>query len=83
MSAAEHPYKQLERLKAWKVLDKAIKDLAANGDVEELTARRYIVGYLLQKLDEAQALAPEVITANGVDYRRVSNGAGKAHLTAK
>ena len=68
MSQKGHPYKDLERLKAWKVLEKAVKRLVANGDLEELTARRYIVGYLLRELQESHALAPDVILVNGVRY---------------
>ena len=68
MSRANHPYKNLERLAAWKVVELAIADLAENGDIKEETARKYIVGYLVKKLREADALAPDVIVANGIHY---------------
>jgi len=64
--SARHPYKLLEQHKAWKVADKALKDLVSNGDLEELTDRSYIVGYILKKLQEANALAPKVSEVNGV-----------------
>ena len=48
-----HPYQGYEKLRVWKVLSKGIKDLEANGDIEEKTARRYIVGYLSQLLLES------------------------------
>ncbi|HUO10708.1 MAG TPA: hypothetical protein VM008_20575 [Phycisphaerae bacterium] len=61
-----HPYKSLERHKAWKITEKAIKDLVSNGDVEEFTDRSHIVGYILKKLQDAKALAPLVMEVNGV-----------------
>ena len=51
-----HPYREYEKLKVWKVLSKGIKDLEANGDIEEKTARPYIVGYLSKLLHNADLL---------------------------
>jgi hypothetical protein len=52
-----HPYKEYQGLDVWKVLDKGIKDLQANGDVVETTARPYIVGYLSKLLVDAGLIA--------------------------
>src|SRR6266545_3879574 len=34
-----HPYKQFEKEQVWRVLDRGIRDLVKNGDLEEKTAR--------------------------------------------
>ncbi|HEX8203095.1 MAG TPA: hypothetical protein VF590_21640 [Isosphaeraceae bacterium] len=51
-----HPYQEYEALKVWKVLSKGIKDLEANGDIEEKTARPHIVGYLSKLLHDSDLL---------------------------
>jgi hypothetical protein len=49
----KHPYQHLENDAAWRVLEKGIRALVKNGDVEEKTARTHIVGYLTQLLHDA------------------------------
>jgi hypothetical protein len=49
-------YDKYLNFKIWKILDKAIADLADNGDIEETTQRYYIIGYLIKILDEANLL---------------------------
>lgn len=53
----KHPYKEFEKTAVWKVLDRGVKELQANGDIEERTARPYIVGYLTKLLRDSGALA--------------------------
>jgi hypothetical protein len=55
-----HPYREYETLKVWKVLSKGIKDLEANGDIEEKTARPYIVGYLSKLLLDSHLLVETI-----------------------
>jgi hypothetical protein len=50
------PYRELEKLPVWKVLSRGIKNLEANGDIEEKTARHYIVGYLAKLLVESDMI---------------------------
>ena len=52
-----HPYVEFEDLQAWRLVDRAIDDLVENQDLEELTPRHYIVGYIVKMLAEANALA--------------------------
>lgn len=42
----DNPFHELEKLRVWKLFNQGVKDLEANGDIEEKTARKYIVGYL-------------------------------------
>jgi hypothetical protein len=77
MSRKSHPYEDLEKLPAWKVINKAVDDLSRNGDLEEQTARAYIVGYILKKLSEAGALAPRVHHLNGSKKEHVPQAAGR------
>ena len=49
----KHPYMQYEALRVWSVLDRAIDELVENKDLQETTARRYIVGFLCKALDDA------------------------------
>jgi hypothetical protein len=51
-TSTNHPYVQYENEAIWKVLSKGINDLVSNGDLEEKTARSYIVGYLCKLLLE-------------------------------
>ena len=44
----KYPYSELENTKSWNVVDQAINDLILNGDLEEKTSRKYIVGYIVQ-----------------------------------
>jgi len=46
----EHPYTEFEDTKLWRVIDKAVDDLVENRDLTETTDRRYIVGYLCNKI---------------------------------
>ena len=43
-------YGKFEGTRAWKILDSAVHDLVENGDLEERTPRRYVVGYLVESL---------------------------------
>lgn len=46
----QHPYHNLESLPLWKVVEKGIRDLNQNGDLDQTTASRYIIGYLVQQI---------------------------------
>ena len=56
--SAHFPYEALKRSPAWKILEKGIADLVANGDITENTARRYVVGYLCRLLAD-RGMLPE------------------------
>ncbi len=60
----KHPYQHLENDSLWRAIEKAIKALARNGDLEEKTARTHIVGFLAEQLREAG-----VESANGTEKR--------------
>jgi len=53
-NSKEYPYKQYEAESIWAIIDRGISDLVENGDMEEKTARRYIVGYLCKILLESE-----------------------------
>ena len=48
-----HPYQQMENDPLWRVLEKGVKTLVKNGDLEEKTARTHIVGFLAKQLRES------------------------------
>jgi hypothetical protein len=50
----QNPYRQYQKLPVWKILSRAVADLVDNGDLEEKTARAYIVGYMCKCLVEAE-----------------------------
>jgi len=52
MSKPSHPYKKYENDRVWRAVEKGIKALAKNGDLEEKTARTHIVGYLTKLIHE-------------------------------
>ena len=47
-----YPYHQYETTLAWKIINQAVSDLVENQDIQETTARVYIVGYLVKRLVE-------------------------------
>ena len=71
---SSHPYKNLEHLSAWKVLDRALTELVENGDLKELTARRYILGYIIKQLSGAAALRANGQSERKADKQVSSNG---------
>ena len=54
--ANDHRYREYEKLCLWRVLTRGMKALESNGDIEEKTARRYIVGYLSKLLIESDLI---------------------------
>lgn len=48
-----HPYEAYEQEAIWAALDRAMRALAKNGDVDERTSHEHIVGYLAKSLTEA------------------------------
>jgi hypothetical protein len=57
----KYPYAELEKMAAWAVLDKIVGDLTENKDIIEQTDRRYIVGYLIKELVNANLLTDEAL----------------------
>lgn len=55
---AGFPYKDLMSHPAWKVIEKSISELESNSDLELRTARRHVIGYLVEKLVESGQLPP-------------------------
>lgn len=59
MKKASHPYEVYEGTPAWRVVDRAVKALAKNGDIKEETNRKYIVGFLCEQLATANLTQSE------------------------
>lgn len=51
-----HPYTQFENTSLWKVIEKSVKALEANGDLTFQTPRGHVVGYLCQELAKSGTL---------------------------
>ena len=51
------PYSEFSETRLWLVLSGAIDELVANRDLEEKTARRYIIGYIARCLSENDLLS--------------------------
>lgn len=49
-----HPYERYENTELWKIIDQALDELVENQDIEEITKREYIVGYICKKLIEKE-----------------------------
>ena len=49
-SKHSHSYEDFEKTRLWKALNKGILDLVKNKDIEEITRREYVVGYLCKVL---------------------------------
>lgn len=51
-----HPYKKYEKTAIWSSVWTAIEALVENNDLEEMTAREYVVGYICEKIEESENL---------------------------
>lgn len=49
---SKYPYVKYQSSKLWAVINKAIEELVNNKDIEEKTQRKYIIGYLCEKIEE-------------------------------
>ncbi len=49
-----HPYEKFEGTPLWDILNKGMNDLVVNGDIEEMTQREYIIGYLCKLLHASE-----------------------------
>lgn len=58
--AADFPYRMLMSHPAWAIIDGALSDLESNDDLELRTARRYVIGYLIQQLVEQGQVPPAI-----------------------
>ena len=58
--SADFPYRTLMTHPAWAIIDGALADLEANDDLELQTARRYVIGYLIQQLAEHAQIPPAI-----------------------
>lgn len=50
-----HPYEKFEHTRLWAVINKGIDDLVENDDIEEMTQRENIVGYLCKLVTELES----------------------------
>ena len=53
MSKPDHPYREYQGTPLWSVVQKALRDLTNNGDLDLQTAEAYVVGYLVKTIDDA------------------------------
>lgn len=49
-----HPFEIFEGTPSWDIINKGINDLVENKDIEEMTQREYIVGYLCKLINELE-----------------------------
>jgi len=68
--SADFPYRAWMTHPAWAIVDNALAELEDNDDLELRTARRYVIGYLLQQL-AAQGLVPPADGPMGAKFRGV------------
>ena len=53
----EHPYKEYENSKTWNAVACLIKDLVDNNDIELLTPKEYVIGYICKGLSKHSSKA--------------------------
>ena len=49
-SRSQHPYVEFEGSILWRAIEKEIAALVKNGDLQELTAREYVVGSICRAI---------------------------------
>jgi hypothetical protein len=57
---ADFPYRALMRHPAWPVIDRALRQLEKNGDVELQTASRYVIGHVIEQLVASGLIPPAI-----------------------
>jgi hypothetical protein len=58
--SADFPYRTLMDHPAWGVIDSALGDLETNNDLQLQTARRYVIGYLIEQLATEGLIPPAI-----------------------
>ena len=56
-----HPYVQYTETPLWRTVEKAIRGLEKNGDVEMTTVPDYVIGYLCKVLAEGELVTPKAL----------------------
>ncbi len=51
-SMEKHPYLEFENTKLWEVIENTINGLEENQDLELMTPREYVVGFICKQLKE-------------------------------
>ena len=46
----DHPYKKLESINLWTVVEEALEELRQNQDIEIITRAEYVIGFLCEKI---------------------------------
>lgn len=52
MKDLKHPYKKYEQTLLWELIEKSIKDLIENKDIELTTNKQYVVGYICKIINK-------------------------------
>jgi hypothetical protein len=65
MSKPVHPYKKYQGQPLWPIIDRAIRALSRNGDIEEQTDRNYIVGFLCKQILKGTSTSKTRANRNG------------------
>lgn len=52
MGKGKHPYELYENSSNWKIIKEALEELILNNDVELMTPKEYVIGYLCKALKE-------------------------------
>jgi hypothetical protein len=60
MKRNKFAYQEFEEMPVWPVVDQAIESLVQNKDLIEQTDRRYVVGFLIKRLNEKGMLANKI-----------------------
>ena len=53
-----HPYSELEGSDLWRAMDEELAALEANGDLQLMTAREYVIGSLCKRLSDDRLTKP-------------------------
>lgn len=59
-----HSYEKYENTELWKKVNQILDELVENQDIEEITKREYIVGYICKKLIETEGPKQHRISRN-------------------
>ena len=45
-----HPYRQFEDTNNWRIIESSLNELIINNDIELLTPKEYVIGYICMRL---------------------------------
>lgn len=61
-----HPYQKYENTIIWDSLNSIVDKLVENGDMQEMTSRKHLIGYMINILDKENCLNNSALNSKDI-----------------